>query len=196
MPRTSGVDFDPLLPLRQMSSVHRSGRNGEPGPSGLSRTGTYREPEPLSDPPIREPDFGGETHDQSMFNDYRPKELDSPGRLPRETGFSLIEQGEDDEEEQEEDPEETPKPPSQLEKGKGKSREELPEQDDEAEGEFAEGSGDVDLEPESELSDASRDGRPQKKPKTDAVKQDKATKSQRKKENKGTLHFIFALFSL
>jgi len=194
MSRTSGVDFDPLLPPRQMSSVHRPGRNGEPGPSGLSRTGTYREPEPSSDPPIREPDFGGETHDQSMFNDYRPQEVDSPGRLLRETSFSRIEHGEDGEEEQEEeDPEETPKPPSQLEKGKGKSREELPEQDDEAENEFVEGSGDVDLEPES---DASRDGRPQKKRKTDAVKQDKATKSQRKKENKGTLHFIFALFSL
>ena len=171
-----------------------STRNGGPGPSGLSRTGSYREPEPPSDSPDREPD---ETGDQNVFGDYGPQEDDSPGKLPRETSFSQIEQdGDDDEEAQ--DPEETPKPARRLDKGKGKSKEVWHEPDEEAEDEIATELGGVDLEPES---DASRDGRPRKNLRftKDTVTRDK---SQRKRGNKRmppsiSVHFpaIIAVFS-
>ena len=197
MSRTSGVDFDQLPSPRPMSSAHKSGLNGRPGPSGLSRTGSYREPDPLSDSPNRNPDYSDEARDQSMFDDYRPQEDDSPGRLAGETSFSRIEQDDDDDDEEEGgggeavDPEETPKPSRRLEKGKGRATEELPEQDEDAEDEIATGLGGVDLEPES---DASRDERPQKKSKKDPVKRDTATKNQRKKENKRMPCLIFVRF--
>lgn len=195
MSRTSGVDFDQLPSPRPMSSVHRSGLNGGPGPSGLSRTRSYREPEPPSDSPNGNLDYGDEARDQSMFDDYRPQEDDSPGSFPHEKNFSRIEQDDDDEDEQEEeeaaDPEETPKPSRRLEKGKGKAREEWPEQDEEAEDEIATGLGDVDLEPES---DASREEPPQKKSKKVPVKRNTATKTQQKKENKRMPYSISARF--
>ena len=124
-----------------------------------------------------------------MLSDDRLQEDDSSGRLPRETSFSWIEQEEGDGEEQVgEDPEETLRPPRRLEKGKGKSREEWPEQDEEV---VTVGLGDVNLEPEL---DASCDGRPQKKSKKDTAKQDKATKSQRQKENKCMLRLTYDYF--
>jgi len=185
--RTPGLDIDQFPSPRPMSSAHRFGRNGGPGPSGLTRTGSYREPEPPSESPNLESD---ETRDQNSFDDYGPQEDDSPAGLPRETSFRWIDQ---DGNEEVEDPEETPQPPRRLEKGKGKSREEWPGQDEGAEDEIATGMGDVDLESES---DALRDGRPQKslKSKKHTVTSDTATKTQRKKENKRMPRFITAHF--
>jgi len=182
--RTSGLDIDRFPSPRPMSSVHRFGRNGGPG---LTRTGSYREPEPPSESPNRESD---ETRDQNSFDDYGPREDDSPAGLPRETSFRWIDQ---DGDEEVGDSEETPQPPRRLKKGKGKSREEWPGQSEGAEDEIATGMVDVDLESES---DALRDGRPLKslKSKKHTVTSNTATKTQRKKENKRMPRFITAHF--
>lgn len=178
--RTSDVDFDRIPSPRPISSLHKSLVNGGgPGPSTLSQSRSYREPESLAPTTDDggEYDGGGGDGDQTMFDDHG-REEDTLDRGT--TSFSQIDQDDEEEEEEEEDHEPTPKPTRQQ-KGKGKdiSRQEMRDQDEEMENEIAQGLDGVELE-----SDASQEMPPVKRSKS-AAETGGRKGNQSKKENRG-----------
>jgi len=183
--RTTDVDFDRIPSPRPISSLHKSLVNGGgPGPSTLSQSRSYREPESLAPTTDDGGEYdygGGEDGDHTMSDDLS-REEDHSTLDRRTTSFSQIDQDDDEDEEEEEDHEPTPKPTRQQ-KGKGKdiSRQEMRGQDEEMENDIAQGLDDVELEPES---DASHETPPVKRSKSAAATGGrKGSRSQ--KENRG-----------
>lgn len=176
--RTSDIDFDKIPSPRPNILSQKSARNGVAGPSSASKYMRISQPEPDSG----EPDPG------DRFDDYEPRENQSPDQVsPRRKSFGGIEQ-EDDDDEGEQEEEEPPESPLKRDKGKRKSvLYEEPDQDG-VEDEIAQELENVGLGPDSDDDQEVEDPRPPvKKAKIDSKNQKGQTQSKRKKENIGML---------